>query len=65
MSFFHFWHLNIENGTKINQVIYCLIYCSIDTQYWLDEIWGIFTTTLKLHITAHKCPIFSKINRQS
>ena len=36
ISFFHFWHLNVENGTKSNQVIYCLIYCSIDTQYCLS-----------------------------
>ena len=36
ISFFHFWHLNAENGTKINQVIYCLIYCSINTQYYLS-----------------------------
>ena len=24
ISFFHFWYLNFENGTKIYQVIYCL-----------------------------------------
>ena len=23
---FHFWHLNVDNGTKSNQVNYCLIY---------------------------------------
>ena len=36
ISFFHFWHLNVENGTKSYQVVYGLMYCSMDTQYCLS-----------------------------
>ena len=36
IPFFIFCHLNVENGTKSNQVIYCLIYCSIDAQYCIS-----------------------------
>ena len=35
--FFHFWYLNVENDTKINQVLYYLIYSSRDPQYYLSK----------------------------